>query len=333
MHTTHATGPDQASQPARPGTAPRPGQHPSARSTPPGRALRLLSSAIVALAGPGLPALHAHPPEQPPTQAQDKSHFTLLNPTPAALMREMSTDRPDKTESPYTVDAGHFQIEMDLVSHTRDRDRSNGGDTRVEAWAIAPVNLKVGVLNSVDLQLILESYNHVTTEDRTTGTRLRQNGFGDLTTRVKINLWGNDGGTTALAAMPYVKIPTNQDHLGNSSVEGGLILPVAVELPAGFSLGLMSQLDFILDGDGNGHHPEFVHTATIGRAIVGDLSAYLEFFSAVSAERGPSPWVGTVDFGFTYALTPNLQLDAGVNIGVTDSADDWNPFLGVSMRF
>jgi hypothetical protein len=28
----------------------------------------------------------------------------------------MSTDRPDKTESAYTVDAGHFQFEADLVS-------------------------------------------------------------------------------------------------------------------------------------------------------------------------------------------------------------------------
>ena len=34
----------------------------------------------------------------------DKSQFNLFNPTPAALMRAMSTDRPDTTESAYTVD-------------------------------------------------------------------------------------------------------------------------------------------------------------------------------------------------------------------------------------
>jgi hypothetical protein len=43
--------------------------------------------------------------------------------------------------------------------------------------------------------------------------------------------------------------------------------------------------------------------------------------------------VGTVDIGFTYALTENIQFDTGVNIGVTDSASDWNPFLGFSVRF
>jgi hypothetical protein len=43
--------------------------------------------------------------------------------------------------------------------------------------------------------------------------------------------------------------------------------------------------------------------------------------------------IGTVDAGFTYALTEDIQLDAGVNIGVTRAADDWNPFLGLSWRF
>ena len=42
---------------------------------------------------------------------------------------------------------------------------------------------------------------------------------------------------------------------------------------------------------------------------------------------------GTVDLGLTYGLTDNIQLDAGVNIGLTASADDINPFLGLSLRF
>lgn len=46
----------------------------------------------------------------------DKWQYSLFNPTPRLLMRPMSTDRPDKTESLYTVDAGHFQFEADLVS-------------------------------------------------------------------------------------------------------------------------------------------------------------------------------------------------------------------------
>jgi Putative MetA-pathway of phenol degradation len=58
----------------------------------------------------------------------------------------------------------------------------------------------------------------------------------------------------------------------------------------------------------------------------------MEFFSEVSTQRN-TPWVGTFDVGLTYAVTENIQLDAGINIGVTESAPDFNPFLGLSWRF
>ena len=266
------------------------------------------------------------------TPAADKSRFTLFNPTPRELMREMSTDRPDKTESAYTVDAGHFQMEMDLVSYSYDRYNSDRANGRVEAFAVAPVNLKVGLLNQMDFQLILQTWNHVRIKDRDTGTTTTQQGFGDTLMRLKWNVWGNDGGDTVLALMPYVKLPTNQDDLGNDSVEGGLIAPFALSLPAGWGMGLMTQLDIVRDSDDSGYHSEFVNTITFSHDIVGKLGGYVEFFSSVSTERG-SDWVGTVDLGLTYALTDDIQLDAGVNIGVTRAADDWNPFVGLSWRF
>ncbi len=258
----------------------------------------------------------------------DKSSFTFFNPTPDQLMREMSTDRPDKTESPHTVDAGHFQMESDLVSYSYNHDSG----VRVDDWAVAPMNLKVGLCNRVDLQAIVETYRHIRTRDNLTGIPIRQNGFGDVTTRLKINLWGNDEGSTALAVMPFLKFPTNQDQIGNDHVEGGVIIPFAVDLPAGFSLGLMTEFDFNRNGDGAGSHVEFINSVTLSHDIIGKLGGYVEIFTAVSSERD-ADWVGTLDVGLTYGLTANIQLDAGVNFGLTDSADDLNPFVGLSYRF
>jgi hypothetical protein len=45
----------------------------------------------------------------------DKSDYSLFNPTPEADLRSFSTDRPPKANSPYTVDAGHFQYETDIA--------------------------------------------------------------------------------------------------------------------------------------------------------------------------------------------------------------------------
>jgi outer membrane receptor for ferrienterochelin and colicin len=59
---------------------------------------------------------------------------------------------------------------------------------------------------------------------------------------------------------------------------------------------------------------------------------YLEFASTVSAEPH-TPWIGTLDIGFTYAITEDVQLDGGVNLGLTRAADDVNPFVGLSWRF
>ncbi|MCW5552491.1 MAG: transporter [Verrucomicrobiae bacterium] len=261
-------------------------------------------------------------------EPRDKRHYTLFNPTPRELMRELSTDRPDLTEGPYTVDAGHFQIEMDAVNYSRDRERG----IRTESLSLGVVHLKAGLCHSTDLQLVIEPYTTVRIRDRDAGTVDRHRGFGDITTRLKVNLWGNDSGTTALALMPFVKLPTNQDNLGNDAVEGGLIVPFAAELPAGWSLGAMTEVDFMEDANGSGYHPEFINTIAFGHDIVGKLAGYVEFFSLVSTERH-ARWAGAVGFGFTYRLSADVQLDGGVNIGVTRAADDLKPFLGISWRF
>jgi hypothetical protein len=265
-------------------------------------------------------------------QVPDKSRYSLFNPTPSRFMRQLSTDRPDKTESAYTLDAGHFQLEMDLVSYTRDHDTSGGGDTRTDLLAVAPVNLKIGLLNNLDFQVVLESYNHGRVSDHAAGTVQTMSGFGDVTTRLKLNFWGNDGGTTAFAAIPLVKFPSNQDNLGNSAVEGAVLFPLALQLPRGWDMAPMAGVAFLRDENNEGYHASFINSITFGRELFGKLDGYAEFFSEVSTEQG-SGWIGTADFGVTYELTPNIQLDAGINIGVTKAAPDFNPFVGLSWRF
>jgi hypothetical protein len=258
----------------------------------------------------------------------DKSQFSLFNPTPRASMREMSTDRPDQTESAYTVDAGHFQVETDLFAYSRDSD--NGSES--ESFAALSLNLKVGLLNNVDLQIGINPYLHNRTRDTNLENFESESGFGDIVTRVKINLVGNDSGRVVFAVMPFLKLPLGDDGLSNGSLEGGAIFPLEFGLPAGWNLVLMTEFDVLRNESSAGYHVDFVNSATVSHDIIGPLAGYLEFFSVVSTQSD-SPWQGFVDFGFTYALTKDLQLDAGVNIGVTRSAPDWGPFLGLSFRF
>jgi len=263
---------------------------------------------------------------------QDKSSYTLFHPTPKSLMRELNTDRPDKTESPYTVDAGHYQIESDIFTYTHDRTTAGGADTTVNSWSYGTLNLKAGLCNRSDFQIVLNPYNRVRTADGVASAVTKQSGFGDVTLRLKVNAWGDDDGKTAFGIMPFVKIPSNQDGLGNDAVEGGLIFPIAVSLPWGWDLGAMTEFDWNRDADDRSYHTEFVNSITFDHDIIGKLGGYVEFFSDVSTERHFA-WVGTFDVGLEYRFTENIQLDGGVNLGVTDSADDIDPFLGISIRF
>ena len=259
---------------------------------------------------------------------QGKNGCTLFNPVPDALLRELSPDRPDKTESPYTVDAGHFQLEMDFANYTY----AQADGTTTKAWNVAPFNLKAGLCNHVDLQFVFDNYLNVRTENRAAGTATTQSGIGDFTTRLKINLWGDDCGQTAFALLPFVKFPTSSDGLGNNAVEGGVIFPLAVKLPADFDLGLETAFSCLRDEDDGNQHADFINSVTIDHAIIGKLSGYLEFFSDISAERHAG-WIGTVDTGLEFLVTENLQLDCGCNFGVTRAADDFNPFAGITIRF
>jgi hypothetical protein len=258
----------------------------------------------------------------------DKSEYSLFNPVPRELMRELTPDRPDKTEGPFTVDAGHYQLEMDFANFTQ--DQSEGVRTRT--WNVAPFNFKVGLSDRVDFHLIYGDYFHVRTDDGPAHQTTTQSGFGDLTARVKINLWGDDGGSTAFGLLPFVKFPTSTGEVGNDSIEGGMILPFAVKLPAGWGMGLETAVTFQRNDADSGRHEEFLNSVTFDHDLFGKLGGYVEFFSDVSTERG-SAWVGTVDLGLTYGVTENMQLDAGVNFGVTPAADDLNLFTGITLRF
>ena len=260
----------------------------------------------------------------------DKSVYTLVNPTPDEYLRELSADRPDKTDCPFTVDAGHFQVEMDYANYAWDRPIGQPG-VKTEGFQLAPMNLKVGVLNNLDFQLILSPWQSLRTEDENTGGIKKESGFGDVTPRAKLNLIGNDDGPFALALMPFVKIPTAQHDLGNGAVEGGVGIPYAFDV-SNWDLGFQTTFSVRHNEAGDRHHTEIANSVTVGHALIGKLKYFVEFFSSVSTEPN-SDWVGTFDTWFSYKLNKDLALDAGVYVGLTKAAENWHVWVGMTKRF
>jgi hypothetical protein len=265
----------------------------------------------------------------------DKSQYWLFNPTPDRLLRDMTTDRPDITESPFTVDAGRVQVETNLFGYTRSRPDENGAVT--DSYDVAVTNVRIGLTNNVELSLVWQPYGAVRTREINPINVTRQSGMGRIDVRGKINLWGNDDfekpGASALALMPFVVLPTDRDNgISPQYVDPGLVVPYAVKLTDKFGLGLNGALFYVREDVTTAYHMEYLASASLSYEWNDKFGTYYEIAGRFHTQdpRGDVVVLGT---GLTYKLRKDLQLDAGVNIGVTPASDRINPFVGLSARF
>ncbi len=252
----------------------------------------------------------------------------MVCPCEIEAAREFSTDRPDATESPFTLEPGRMQLEASAASWLRERYTSEWDGIRVEIWNFLPFNLRLGLTPRWELQVVVDGHLDVKVEDRPLGIRIRQRGLGDITLRAKCNFWGNDGGKTAFGVMPFVKLPTASDGLGNDFVEGGIIFPFAMKLGREMSLGAMTELD-LSRNERDSYDKIWINTVTLGRDLTDTLGAFVELTIETGAGK---PALG-FNTGLTFMVNDNLQLDAGVAIGLTRTAPDLVVTLGFSQRF
>lgn len=249
-------------------------------------------------------------------QAQEVKRYSLFNPTPRSEMREFSIDRPDVTESPITVDPGHFQFEGDVVKWSKG---SQGESERT----INVVNglYKLGLAPSWDIHFGIEAYNiyqdiHAETYDK---------GFGATTIRLKHNFWGNDGDTrTALGVIPYVTFLSGNPF--DSDVIYGVGFPFSYDLSDRLGLGAQAQFDFVPDDEGS-RELSYFQTIVLGGPLVGNLDFYVE---GLGTFYSGGNWF-TANGGLIYNVSPNVKVDVATNIGLTDEAPT-KVYLGFSFR-
>ncbi len=228
-------------------------------------------------------------------------------------VREMSADRPDTTESPFTVPAGYWQVEMEAISITRDQGRTS------EDWG--SINLKYGLSDSVDLQWVTPAWHHEHGVD----------GWTDMELRLKWNLTGQDGKEgLAMGLLPYLKLPTASRGLGNGNVEGGLIFPLSTSLGKGCDLSWMAEAAVIRNDDDDGWTGALTLSASLGFDLTGKLSAFTETVVTLPLEGDAEVYFNT---GLILSLEDNWTIDTGVNLGLNGAADDVRFFAGTSFRF
>ncbi|OUJ75099.1 transporter [Hymenobacter crusticola] len=255
----------------------------------------------------------------------DKHQYKLFNPTPRKYMRPLVPDRPGITDSPYTVDAGHFQLEDDGFRLINGRQRGS----HEREFYVNHMLLKLGLTDKTDVQLQVESYIvDKQWQDSGNDSPLRQAGFGDLTLRVKRNIVGDDNKPFALAVLGLVRMPTGH-NVGEGGTELGLSVPVVYKLPHHWNVGGQVAGVWSYDRETSSHYSQLTPTLTVDREFAKWLEGFVELVGYWDM-RGAA-WRTSVNLGPQFDIGDNLQIDFGTHIAL-DRQTDHEYFIGFSFR-
>jgi hypothetical protein len=220
-------------------------------------------------------------------------------PPPPAVADSICTDRPTKSNSPCTVPKGVFQYEAELVNASVMR---LDGVTTDTTFLLNPT-IKYGVSRDVDLQASLAALGIVHTRAAGSGAGQTLDGVGDLYLRVKYEFLDTPGGTLQASLLPYVKIPTARLGIGDG------------------------------DGSGEGRHPNVSQTVSLGVDMGKNVTLYGELWGDWNFDPRGTVSQYSADGSLAFGISPRLQLDFGLNVGLNRYTPAAQVYVGVSQRF
>jgi hypothetical protein len=218
----------------------------------------------------------------------------------------IETDRPDFTESSATVPRGRYQLE---AGYTVQRAAQRGS-----SHSLPETLLRIGVSSGVELRL---AQNAMVADGASA--------FDDIAIGTKLALGGQRGARPELALLLQTTLPT-----GGTRVSAAVMQPSAALL-AGWELGgAWSAGGSLIAGRERDDHLELAASTVVGYELSPTWRSYAEWFTIQpvhgnAGERGESYLNG----GLTRLLSPTLQLDARVGLGVGGGADRF--FMGVGL--
>jgi hypothetical protein len=245
----------------------------------------------------------------------------------AADQEPICADRPGKANPTCTVPPGMVQVETGLVGWTRDRS----GGVSADEFDLGATAAKFGLTDRLHIEFDLPAYINV--HVRGGGFSDRASGFGDSGVALKYRVTGDDA-PVQIALYPFVKIPTAKHSLGNGKVEGGMALLADGGIPgsrAGWNVA--PEIDLVADADGHGYHLAMVQAVSVGLQVTDRLNISGDLWGAWDFGPAGTTRQYSIDAAVAYLLSNNVQLDAGVNLGLNRNTPDLEVYSGIAFRF
>lgn len=236
---------------------------------------------------------------------------------------QIATDRPGFGFSPQVVDRGTVQVEAGIPQATRTDASVGPVDASVTRYAF-PVQLRYGLSETVELRAGTSVYDVTRLSvDTPVGDGSDSDGdagFDVVEVGAKVQLATNG---PIVALLPSLLVPTTE-----AGDLGG-----AVRAVAGFALtdrvGLTTVLGATVTDTDPDRDVRAEAVAVVSTSLADALSGYAEV-AAFPGDGGTPAYAGG---GLLVLLNPDVQLDASLDVGLTDEADDLVFGAGLSFRF
>lgn len=229
----------------------------------------------------------------------------------AQEISNIQTDRPDQTETPFTVPKYHFQSENGF-----NYEKVNDSETSL----LFPAMLfKFGLTETFEFGVISE----LTSQKFNTASTA---GLTPLTLRVKQNICKEKGIIPTTSFIGYLGFP----NASSKSFKTTYFAPafrftmqhtLSEKLSLGYNLGA--------EWDGETPEPSFLYTLTTGISITNKVGAYIELYGFTPQKSKADH---RADGGFTYLVKKNIQLDLSGGIGLSQNSPDYFGSFGFSFR-
>lgn len=230
----------------------------------------------------------------------------------------IDTDRPDQTESAFTVPRGWMQLESGTV-----KEKWETSPQKIYSYTLPTLLTKYGISDKWELRLITE-YNRWGTAKRwfrdTIGILPVKLGF-------KVNLYEGKG------IIPRVSLiyHTAFNRLASKMARGGSFLAPEFRFTFQNDLGEGVALGYNLgmEWEDTREKPAFIYTFAPGFDLGENWYGYVELFGSLTKNE---PQQHAFDAGIAWYANDNLKLDASAAIGITGLMKYYIG-MGCSLRF
>jgi hypothetical protein len=247
---------------------------------------------------------------------------TAVAPRSADAVAELVTDRPDVTESASIVPPGWLQAEAG-VSHE---------EAGIRTFAVPGTLVRIGVAPWVEMRLgwsgLIDREGDCA--PGAAAAACETSGAGDAEAGVKVLLVERAGARPDFALIPSVSLPLGDEDVTSDGLDPSLTAAVANDVSSAVGWGVNAGVASVSPGRGpiDERSALAFWSGSLGFDLGERLGSFLEYFG--EAPEG-EPALHAVDTGFTWLVTPHVQLDASAGVGLTDRSPDL--FIGAGLAF